>query len=77
MGCRHHLYLEVTPFGSLKLNYPHLEPEDLEHSCSLDPDVQGISLVEVQRITGLTKQRVQQIETQAFRKLETLKIGEP
>lgn len=77
VGCRYHLYLDVTPSGSIKFNYPDLEPEDLEHGCSLDPDVQGISLVEVQRITGLTKQRVQQIETQALEKLRAQKNGEP
>lgn len=70
VGCKYHLYLDVGRGGSLKLNYPHLEPEELQHSCALDPDVQGISLLEIQHITGLTKQALQSLQIRAVRKLE-------
>lgn len=37
VGCKHHLYLDVNPeTGTIKFNFPDIEPDELEHSCSLD-----------------------------------------
>lgn len=36
VGCRHHLYLEVGPTGSIKYNFPHLEVWEMPWTCSLD-----------------------------------------
>ena len=36
VGCRHHLYLDVSAGGGLTFNFADLEPWELEHSCSLD-----------------------------------------
>src|SRR5262245_53485173 len=37
VACKHHLYLDINPrTGSIKLNFPDLEPWELEHSCALD-----------------------------------------
>jgi hypothetical protein len=36
VSCRHHLYLDVTERGWLKLNFPHLDVLEMAESCSLD-----------------------------------------
>jgi hypothetical protein len=37
VGCKHHLFLEVNPdTGSIKFNYPELEPWEMGESCALD-----------------------------------------
>lgn len=37
VGCKYHLYLDVNPEnGSIQLNFPHLEPWELAHTCVLD-----------------------------------------
>lgn len=36
VGCKHHLYLDVTPSGSVKLNFPDLEPDQMGETCALD-----------------------------------------
>lgn len=38
IACRHHLYLDVTAVGSVRINFPGLEPSDMhpERSCALD-----------------------------------------
>lgn len=64
VGCRHHLYLDVTESGALKVEDG--EPWDMKHSCSLDvADEGGLTLDEVGQILGLTRERVRQIEERA------------
>lgn len=41
VGCRYHLYLDVTHRGSILLNHPDKEPGELEVSCSLDVADEG------------------------------------
>lgn len=37
VSCRYHLYLDVDPdSGSLILNHPDKDPDELDHSCALD-----------------------------------------
>jgi len=36
VSCRHHLYLDVTQGGKLRINFPDLEPQDMPWACSLD-----------------------------------------
>jgi hypothetical protein len=68
VGCRHHLYLEVNAeTGSIKINFPDVEPEDLAESCCLDvAERGGITLEEVGLITNLTRERVRQVETRGL-----------
>ena len=68
MGCRHHLYLDVHPVtGSLKLNFPHLEPWELERTCSLDEATAGPkTLEEVGAKMNVTRERVRQVEREAM-----------
>jgi hypothetical protein len=67
--CRHHLYLDVVEgTGSLKLNFPDLEPWEMpaRQSCALDVADDGrVTLEELGRILNLTRERARQIEVVA------------
>ena len=41
VSCKHHLYLDVTEFGGIKLNFPGLEVWELEETCALDVAERG------------------------------------
>jgi|KBSSwiStaDraftv2_1062776.scaffolds.fasta_scaffold00132_86 hypothetical protein len=71
VSCKHHLYLDVNPdTGSIKLNFPDLEPEELEHPCALRLTANGgLTLEEVGERINLTRERVRQVETRALWKL--------
>ncbi|HEY3354014.1 MAG TPA: sigma factor-like helix-turn-helix DNA-binding protein [Polyangia bacterium] len=71
VSCKHHLYLDVNPeTGSIKLNFPHLEPWEMSESCALDvAERGGITLEEVGTIVNLTRERVRQVEVRATTKL--------
>lgn len=71
VSCRYHLYLDVHPrTGSIKINFPDREPDELEHSCALDvADEGGRTLVEVGDIVNVTRERLRQIEEGALRRL--------
>lgn len=68
VSCRHHLYLDVNPeTGSIKLNYPHLEPWQMTESCSLDVADRGQHTAkQVGKIMRLSKQRVGQYEERLY-----------
>ena len=71
VGCRHHLYLDVTSFGSLTLNFPDLEPWELEHSCSLDVADAGKSTAEmVGDLMNITRERIRQVESAARQRMK-------
>lgn len=78
LSCTHHLYLDVSArTGAIKLNYPDLEPWELEHSCALDvADLGGQRLERVGELTNLTRERVRQIEVNALAKLVSSAGGE-
>lgn len=68
VGCRHNLYLDVTPNGSLKLNWPDLEPWELQESCALDVADKGPQHLEtIGRLLQLTRERVRQLEGRYLR----------
>ena len=71
VSCRHHLYLDVHPVrGSIKLNFPDLEPDELEESCSLDVAGWGGRTLEVVgSLMNLTRERVRQLEAAPMAKL--------
>ncbi len=71
VSCKHHLYLDVNPrTGSIKLNFPDLEPWELEHTCALDvADAGGHTLEEVGDITNLTRERIRQLELRGLLEL--------
>jgi len=63
ISCRYHLYLDITASGSLRLNFPGLELEDLVETCALDvAERGGANLAELGRLLNLTRQRADQLE---------------
>jgi hypothetical protein len=71
VACKHHLYLDVNPeTGSIKINFPDLEPWDLPETCALDvADRGGITLEEVGEIMNLTRERIRQVEVRGLQKI--------
>lgn len=74
VACKHHLYLDINPeTGSIKINFPDLEPWELKHTCALDvAERGGITLEEVGEIMNLTRERIRQVEVRGLLKLKTL-----
>ena len=75
VACKHHLYLDVNPeTGSIKINFPDLEPWELKETCALDvAERGGITLEEVGEIMNLTRERVRQVETAGLAKLAAIR----
>jgi hypothetical protein len=71
VACKYHLYLDVNPdTGSIKINFPDLEPWELTETCALDvADRSGITLEEVGEIMNLTRERIRQVEVRGLLKL--------
>lgn len=73
VACRYHLYLDVARNGSIKLNFPDLEPWQLEPCCALDvADRGGTTLEQVAALMNMTRERVRQLEGPALEKLAPL-----
>lgn len=71
VSCRHNLYLEISDKGSLKLVFPDLEPEAMEHSCSLDlAERGGMTLEDTAYAMNLTRERVRQLELMAVAEMQ-------
>lgn len=77
VACKHHLYLDINPrTGSIKINFPDLEPWELEHTCALDvADGGGLTLEEIGVITNLTRERVRQVEVRGLLTLRARSRG--
>lgn len=61
VSCQHHLMLDVTDVGNLKINFEALE--DMPETCALDVAGKGgLILEQVGEIMGITRERVRQIE---------------
>jgi hypothetical protein len=74
VACKHHLYLDVNPeTGSIKINFPDLEPWELGETCALDiAERGGITLEEVGEIMNLTRERIRQVEVRGLAKLKSI-----
>lgn len=72
VSCRHHLYLDVNPeTGSITLNFPDLEPWELNHSCALHAAEMGAHQLEaVGARMNLTRERIRQLERIGLHKLK-------
>ncbi len=74
VGCRYHLYLDITDTGNIKYNFYGIDPWELTPSCALDvADAGGSglrSLTDIGRYMGLTRERVRQIEKSALENLK-------
>lgn len=77
VGCKYHLYLDVSPRGGLKLNFPDLEPWELEETCALDVAERPgtVTLEDVGRFMNLTRERVRQVEATALQRIYPYLIG--
>jgi len=64
VGCRHNLYLDVNEeTGTIKFNFPWLEPHEMEESCALDVAGEGDHTLEVVgEFINVTRERVRQLE---------------
>ena len=73
VACKHHLYLDINPTtGSIKINFPDLEPWELQHTCALDVAEAGaLTLEQIGAITNLTRERIRQVEALGLSKLAT------
>jgi len=71
VSCRHHLAIDVNPYtGSIKLNHPDIEPEDLEEPCALRIAAGGpLHLEQVGRALNITRERTRQLEQIGLRQL--------
>jgi hypothetical protein len=72
VSCRHHLMLDVHPSsGSIRLNHPDLDLEQMRETCALDVaeqtnDTGRIAPLEsVAALLGISHERIRQIETEA------------
>ena len=73
VSCKHHLYLDVSRVGSVKLNFPDVEAWEMAESCVLDVAARGGESDEsVGAMMNLTRERVRQIEIGALAKLAPL-----
>lgn len=71
VSCKFHLFLDVNPeTGAIKYNFPVHDPEELEHSCSLDiADAGGMTLNEIGDLLHISRERVRQLESRGLRLL--------
>ncbi len=70
-GCRFHLYIDVHPTrGSMKINFPDIELEDMAATCALDvADLGTERLEDVGEHMNLTRERVRQLAAHALARL--------
>jgi len=76
-ACKYHLYLDVsTRTGSIKLNFPEIEPWEMIESCVLDIADRGpVTLEDVGRIMNLTRERIRQLEAAASDKVRSTRLA--
>lgn len=70
--------MDVSEHGSIKFNFPHLEPWEMVSGCVLDiADSGGMTLEDTGRAINLTRERVRQYELVALVKLrqEVTELG--
>ncbi len=79
VSCKYNLFVDVNPrTGSVKMNFPDKELDEVGDTCALDvADRGGITLEEVGVIMNLTRERVRQLETRGLLKLRVIADDEP
>jgi hypothetical protein len=74
VSCRYNLYLDARD-RQVRLNFPHLEPDEMSWSCVLDeidqfPD--GMTLEQIGERMNITRERVRQLEAEILPKLKLM-----
>ena len=77
VSCKYHLYLDINPkTGSIKLNFPDVEPAEMTDTCVLDIADRGpVTLEDVGRIMNLTRERIRQLEAAASVKIRSTRLA--
>ncbi len=77
VSCKYHLYLDINPrTGSIKLNFPDIEPWEMPESCVLDIADRGpVTLEDVGRIMNLTRERIRQLEASASERVKETRLA--
>lgn len=70
VACRYNLFLDVTAAGSITLNFPGQDLDELAETCALDvAERDRVTLEEVGSLMNVTRERIRQIETQALTRI--------
>ncbi len=70
VGCKYHLWLDVTSSGGLQFNQGGRALEECAETCALDvADRGGSTLEQVGSVMAITRERVRQLESKALRRL--------
>jgi len=73
-SCRHHLYLEVSEVGSVRVNFPDVDPgrfDLLPETCALDvADRGGTTLEDVGAALNVSRQYILQSEWRSIRRIQ-------
>jgi hypothetical protein len=71
VSCRYHLYLDVhQSSGSLTLNFPDADPDELPATCALDvADAGPATLEHVGELLNISRERVRQLEERLIHQL--------
>lgn len=73
VDCRYHLMIDVTSRGSLTVNFPGLDVDEVPETCALDvADRGGATLDDVGDYLNMTRERVRQIEVAALRRYRAI-----
>lgn len=78
VSCRWNLYLDVSESGSLHLNFPKLDVDQVPNNCVLElAERGGMTLEQIGQVMNVTRERVRQIETSALAKLRSAGLEAP
>ena len=67
MGCKYHLAVDAKPSGGIAFYWPVDHLHDAPATCCLDvADLGGVTLEMIAACTGLTRERIRQIEVKAL-----------
>jgi hypothetical protein len=70
VSCRFHLAIDVTHTGSIKLNFPNDDVDEIPQTCALDVADRGGEILEkCASYMNLTRERIRQLQDRALSRL--------